>query len=130
MKRVGSHSSLSASVSVAGVSELQPGMRRSKSDSFLSERTKRSSLSRKQLKTVIFFKKKIQKHGKTIINRLQDFQFANEMSTSDDILKSLILTTFMICTIDNEEEKKHRTLFIIGSMLLLGLAKKVVLQDV
>ena len=95
------------------------GMKKSKSDSNLHK----MSLTTKQLKSIIFFRKKIQKDGKTIVVGVQDIQFANEVFHSQNIIQSIVLTALMVYSIDDEEEKMKRIKLIIGSLVLFEIMK-------
>lgn len=99
--------------------ETGGGMRRSKSDSNLQI----VHLNRKQLKSIVFLKKKISKEGKLLANGIQDVQFANEICDSHDLLRSVALTALMVYSMENDEDKIKRIKLIVGTVLLLELMK-------
>lgn len=99
--------------------KLYTEMKRSKSETNLHGIT----LSRKQLKSIVFLRRKLDTNGRVIANGVQDIQFAQDILDSHSLWKTLALTVLMMASIEKDEEKVQRIRLIIGTMALLELMK-------
>lgn len=99
--------------------KLYTEMKRSKSESNLHGIT----LTRKQLKTIVVLKRKIDTDSRVIANGVQDIQFAQDILDSHSLWKTLALTVLMMASMEKDEEKVQRIRLIIGTMALLELMK-------
>lgn len=99
--------------------KLYTEMKRNKSETNLHSIT----LTRKQLKTIVFIKRKIDSESRVIANGVQDIQFAQDVIDSHSFWKTFALTVLMIASIEKDEEKVQRIRLIIGTITVLELMK-------
>lgn len=105
---------------ISGCEQHNVEMKRSKSDSNFQGIT----LKRKQLKSIVFLRRKLDTDGRVIANGVQDIQFAQDILDSHSLWKTLALTVLMMASIEKDEEKVQRIRLIIGTMVLLEFMKR------